>query len=416
MLLAAPTCRVHRNKIGCIVLFRPGMLLHSANDRSIPLNRLWNFFVDMGRPRSGSIWTSSDGQIFARITYNDETGRRRDIKRKAISRTHARQIIKDMLREIEERGEQSLDSSRVTFAQLAKHYKDRYVKPARYVENRKVSGLRSHGEVARIVTILEDHFDVKRLRSITHGDILNFKAERIDTPVAPRATKQGKKKPKPRQRSIATVNRELTVLKRMFSIAQREGWILRHPFAGSDTIISSSDETKRTRVLSREEEELLLDACDENRSRLKPIIVMALDTGMRRGEIFSLRWRDVDLSNRRINIQAMNTKTLRSRSVPISSRLLVELDALPRRSESARVFGITDTIKRSWGTAKRVAGIQDLRFHDLRHTCATRLVQGGLPIAEVSRILGHTSIVTTFRYANVDDSTLDRAVAILERR
>lgn len=80
-----------------------------------------------------------------------------------------------------------------------------------------------------------------------------------------------------------------------------------------------------------------------------------------------------------------------------------------------RVFGITDTVKRSWATAKRVAGVTDLRFHDLRHTCATRLVQGGLPIAEVSRILGHTSIVTTFRYTNADDSTLDRAVAILER-
>jgi integrase len=377
---------------------------------------LWKFFVEMGRPRSGSIWTDSSGQLFARVTYTDETGKRKDIKRKAVSRTHARERIKEMLREAEEKGEESLDSSRVTFSQLAKHYTDRYAKAPRYVGNRKVSGLRSYVEVKRVVKILEGHFGNTKIRSITHGDVLHFKTERLDTPVKPPSTKKPrKKKLKNKQRSIATVNRELTVLKRMFSIALREGWILRHPFTGSDTLISSSDETKRTRVLSREEEELLLDACDENRSKLRPIIIMALDTGMRRGEIFTLRWRDVDFENKRVNIQAMNTKTLRSRSVPISPRLLDELNALTCRGQAQRVFGITDTVKRSWATAKRVAGIADLRFHDLRHTCATRLVQGGLPIAEVSRILGHTSVVTTFRYANVDDSTFDRMLAILER-
>ncbi len=359
----------------------------------------------MSRPRTGSIF-KFNGQIFARITFTDQFGKRRDIKRKAFSRTHARQIIKELLREVEEQGEQSLDSSRLTFAQLASHYKERYVTPARFIESRKVSGLRSHYEVKRIVKILEEHFGSKRLRAITHGDIVQFKTDRLDKVV------KFKKAPS-RQRSIATVNRELAVLRRMLSIALREGWILRHPFSGSDVIISLSNEIKRTRILSTDEEELLLDACDGPRERLKAIVICALDTGMRRGEILSLRWRDVDLETRRINIQAMNTKTLKSRSVPITPRLYTELEKLPRRGQETRVFGITDTIKRSWATAKRIAGIDDLKFHDLRHTCATRLVQGGLPLAEVSRILGHTSIITTFRYANSDDSTFDRAIAIL---
>lgn len=361
----------------------------------------------MSRPRTGSIW-KHQGSLYARITYTDEFGKRRDLKRKALSRTHARQLIKEMLREIEDRGEASLDTSRLTFAHLAKHYKDRYATPARFIESRKVAGLRSHTEVKRIVEILGNHFGGKRLRSITHGDILQFRTQRLDTKV------KFKNAPT-RERSIATVNRELTVLRRMLSIAYREGWILRHPFSGSDTVISSSDETKRIRVLSNAEEDLLLDACDENRSKLKPIIICALDTGMRRGEILSLRWSDVDLKNRLITIQAMNTKTLRSRSIRITSRLLEELLQFSRREPTSRVFGITDTVKRSWATAKRIAGTSDLRFHDLRHTCATRLVQGGLPIAEVSRILGHTNITTTFRYANADDSTLERAANILER-
>jgi integrase len=362
----------------------------------------------MARPRTGSIW-NDNGDIYGRVTYTDEFGKRKSVRRKAFSRTHARQLIKEMLREIEERGEASLDTSRLSFAHLAKHYKDHYATPARYIDSRKIAGLRSHVEVKRIVDILAAHFGIKKLRSITHGDILHFRALRLDTKV------QFKRAPS-RQRSIATVNRELTVLRRMLSIALREGWILKHPFSGSDTIISPADETKRIRVLSDDEEALLLDACDERRERLRIIVICALDTGMRRGEILSLRWRDVDLENKRINIQAMNTKTLRARSVPITERLLKELRSLPQRDGSTRVFGITDTVKRSWATAKRIAGITDLKFHDLRHTCATRLVQGGLPIAEVSRILGHTSIVTTFRYANVDNSTFDRALRILESR
>src|SRR5688500_17479462 len=119
----------------------------------------------MSRPRTGSIYKSGK-QLYARVTFTDEFGHRRDIKRKAFSRTHARQIIKDLLREIDDRGEQSLDSSRLTFAQLATYYKERYATPARFIESRKVSGLRSHTEVKRIVTMLALHFGSKRLRSI----------------------------------------------------------------------------------------------------------------------------------------------------------------------------------------------------------------------------------------------------------
>lgn len=360
------------------------------------------------KSRTGSIWMNR-GKVYARITYVDEFGRRRDVRRRALSRTHARIIIKQLLQEVEERGEDSLDSSRLTFQHLVKHYLERYAIPARYIESRKIAGLRSHKEVQRIVEILVAHFGRKRLRSITHGDILHFRALRLETRVKFKSAPS-------RSRSIATVNRELTVLRRMLTIAHREGWILKHPFLGSDTLISPADEKQRSRVLTRDEEELLLDACDGPRAKLKAIIICALDTGMRRGEIFKLCWRDVDFELKQIHIQAMNTKTLSARSVPVSARLLTELAALPQRAPFARVFGVTDTVKRSWATAKRIAGINDLRFHDLRHTFATRLVQGGLPIAEVSRILGHTSVGTTFRYANIDDTTFSRVLGIINSR
>lgn len=347
------------------------------------------------------------GDIYARVTYTDQNGKRRDIKRKAVSRTHARTLAKEMIAELDERGDQALDASRMSFAQLALHYIDHYCLPPQYVHGRKVRGLRTYKETRRVARMLSAHFNKKLVREISHGDILRFKNTRLDTPVRDNG-----------QRAIATVNRELTVLQRIFTVAFREGWINRHPFTGGgDTLISSSDERKRERILSRDEELRLLDACDGRRTHLRPIVICALDTGMRRGEIFTLRWRDVDLDNRTINIQAFNTKTMRERSIKITPRLFRELERLwieSRKESTARVFGIEDTIKRSWATVMGIAGIEGMRFHDLRHTCATRLVKGRLELAEVSRVLGHTNIATTYRYANLDETALDRAVSILD--
>jgi len=83
------------------------------------------------------------------------------------------------------------------------------------------------------------------------------------------------------------------MLRRMLTVAQREGWILRNPFAAGDSLISLADENKRERVLTREEEMKLLASCDTpQRAHLKTILICALDTGMRQGEIFSLRWHE----------------------------------------------------------------------------------------------------------------------------
>lgn len=119
------------------------------------------------------------------------------------------------------------------------------------------------------------------------------------------------------------------MLRRMLNVAQREGWILRSPFAAGDSLISLADENNRERILTREEEVNLLAACDTpQRSHLKAILICALDTGMRQGEIFSLRWRDVDLENGLLNIQAFHTKTMKERHVAITTRLALELERL----------------------------------------------------------------------------------------
>jgi integrase len=183
-------------------------------------------------------------------------------------------------------------------------------------------------------------------------------------------------------------------------------------------LISLADENKRERILTREEEVKLLAACESpQRVHLKPILICALDTGMRQGEIFSLRWRDVDLEARLLNIQAFHTKTIKERQVAITTRLAIELERLKASAPDDRdglLFGILDNVKRSFTAARSKAGLKDLRFHDLRHTAATRLVGAHIPLSEVGRVLGHSQANTTYRYVNANIETAKRAAAALD--
>jgi integrase len=179
------------------------------------------------------------------------------------------------------------------------------------------------------------------------------------------------------QRSVARVNRELSLLRHALKIAMGEGWLHNNPFVGPKPLIHTADEVKRKRVLGRDEEIRLLEACRGPRGHLMPIIICAIDTGLRRGEIFKLKWSDLDWAGESLNIpesravyvQEFNTKTLRARLVPITKRFKFELQTLWEKSDKSiddLVFGITNNLSKSFATACHIAEIEDLRFHDLR--------------------------------------------------
>src|SRR3990172_5675698 len=155
-----------------------------------------------------------------------------------------------------------------------------------------------------------------------------------------------------------------------------------------------ADERRRERTLSYAEEERLLAACVGPRKHIKPIIVCALATGMRLGEILKLTWPQVDLESNLIRIYFTNTKTLQRRDVPITAPLLAELLALKAKAlpDEPSVFGIDTNIKRGFKKACEIAkiphgGIGGLTFHCLRHTAATRMVKQGLELSAIARIL-----------------------------
>lgn len=359
----------------------------------------------MSKQRTGYVYQREKSWV-ARVTYLDETGEQRSIRRSFPTKSQANNGLKQLVRELDERGSRSLTLDRRTFNDLADYYEGQYMVKPVYVDGRKVAGLRSYEDQQRRLKVLRSYFGKRKLRDLTYGDIEKFKLELLATP-----THKGK------PRSLADVHRALTILRTMLKVAEREDWIIRSPFGRGKPLVTMADEKPRERVLSRDEEHRLLAACTGRRAQLKAVLICALDTGMRRGEIISLQWKHVDLIGRLIRIEAFNTKTMRARTVPMTERLAAELHRLYEQStgdSEGQVFISRGWLQNILKRACKDASIEDFRLHDCRHTCATRLVQGGLPLTEVARILGHTTLTMTYRYTNTDDTTLARAAAILE--
>lgn len=252
-----------------------------------------------------------------------------------------------------------------------------------------------------ICRVLVNEFKGKTLRQITSLMIENFKQSFLAKP-----TKHGKK------RSFATVNYHLSILSKIFSLAVDADLIETNPSARVKKLKLNN---QRTRVLSTEEEEKLFVTLGDN-ALVKNIVTVALHTGMRRGEIFNLKWFDVDFNRGLIQIQ--ESKTNKKRQVPINQTVKTLLQELKRKSEfvfpSPKTNGKLDNIKRSFRRAVELAEIKDFCFHDLRHTAATRMADVGADAFTLMKILGHSDIRMTARYTHATDTALRRAVTNLD--
>lgn len=176
------------------------------------------------------------------------------------------------------------------------------------------------------------------------------------------------------------------------------------------------EENRRDRFLSVEEIQDLIEAAEPH---LKPVLIFALNTGCRKGEILGLTWDRVDLKHGTIYLN--KTKSGKPRKVPINDPLRAMLKGLVRRLDTNLVFynpatgGRWHELKRSFATACRKAKIHDFRFHDLRHTFASQLVMAGVDLTTVSRLLGHASLTMTLRYSHIASDHFQEAVDVLAR-
>jgi len=230
--------------------------------------------------------------------------------------------------------------------------------------------------------LLKEFFKGKRLNEITSLDVENLKKWFMK-----------------RKMTKPTANNYLTCLGRMFTIAIEWGYIEEREKPKIRKFKVGSLE--KARILTEEEELRLYNACTDD---LKPIILTALYTGLRREEILNLKWKDIDFESRQIRARA--TKTGQVYFAEMNDLLFILFQKLKERNGFSEYVFVNPrtgkrykTIQYAFEKARKLAGLEDLRFHDLRHTFATRVsMKGGAGDRITQELLGHRSIKTTERY------------------
>lgn len=210
----------------------------------------------------------------------------------------------------------------------------------------------------------------------------------------------------------ATVNRDVACLKHMFNLAVDWEFLKVNRI---QRIKKLREPPGRVRYLTKEEEERLIKCCAPH---LKPIVIMAFNTGMRRGEILNLKWLDIDFVN--LLITVTKTKTHEIRRVPINWTLYDELQRITK-SESSYVFCDSQgrpygDIKNSFIHARKLSGIVDFHFHDIRHHFASWFIMKGGDIRSAQLILGHKDIKMTMRYSHLSNTHLLEAVRKMDSK
>jgi integrase len=248
----------------------------------------------------------------------------------------------------------------------------------------------------------------------------------------------------------ATINRKVATLKSILSKAVEWGVIDSTPLARVKPL--KLDKAGRIRYLTDVEEVALRDALEsrQHEHRLKreshsnwaykrgvepppllngrftdhlfPIVLVALNTGLRRGEIFKLEWPDINFKKRLLTVKGEGAKSGNTRHIPMNDEAFAALVGWRNQTEAnGLVFSSPVTgeelnnIKKSWAMVISSAGIKNFRFHDLRHTFASKLVMAGVDLNTVRELLGHASIEMTLRYAHLAPEHKANAVALLNK-
>lgn len=209
--------------------------------------------------------------------------------------------------------------------------------------------------------------------------------------------------------SQSTVNKEVKLLKNILKKAAKWKEIEIH-----DLELDLAKEMPRERILTHQEIGLLVETAKQP---LKQVILIALNTGVRVGEILSMRWENVNLERNFITINAQDTKSKRIRRIPINSELckmFLKLNLCRNGNryvfQNPKTNGPYKSFQRSWEKLLDETGIDDMRFHDLRHTFASHFLMNGGDLYTLKEILGHKELNTTARYLTITTDHKARAM------
>lgn len=288
--------------------------------------------------------------------------------------------------------------TQVTFNELAGEYETNFGTQKAFQTSKRY-----------LLAKVKDHFGEKRLSQITYLDLETYRNRRKATPA------NGSK-----PRTDASVNREMALIGHMLTKAVEWGMLETSPLKKGKRLMFKED-NHRLRFLTEAEIEALLTASDDLKiysPYLRPLVETALLTGMRRGELLSLKWEQI--RNGFIYLEAAMVKSGKGRQIPINDRLAEVLKEVRRGNQLKSEYVFCDAqgkrflqVKRSFASACRRAGVEDFRFHDLRHTFASRLVMRGAGLKAVQELLGHADLKMTMRYAHLSHEHLRDSVNLL---
>lgn len=267
-------------------------------------------------------------------------------------------------------------------------------------------------DTSRIKPILK-LFGNKRLRDVSAFDGEKLKITLLNEPIVYKNKKGDTTRTK--KRSVATVNRVFLLFSAVLRLAVLKKEIQTNPLREVNTL---DGEKHRTRYMFREEEaRLMLVLADSCREHLRLMMILTINTGLREMELFTLRPEHVDLNLNIIHVK--DTKTGEDREVPINdtARRLLE-GQLSKVSNTGHRYLFTNpktgkhytTVKTAWATACRLAGITNLRWHDIRHTFGTRAIENGASLPDLQKVMGHRRIETTMQYVHATDRGRRRVV------
>jgi integrase len=285
--------------------------------------------------------------------------------------------------------------NKTTFKELLDAYVEK-VKDQRFYQT----------SVSYFIPVLKKRFEEKLLSEIDYKALEDFRDDRKKTP-----TQHGT------ERSERTVNIEMSILRRMFRKGVKWGMVEKNPFENADDLFFKEN-NRRERALTEDEVRRLIDACPKY---LKPIVIAALYTGLRKSDIFNLKWRDIDLKKGLIRLE--EAKTEKTRNIVLNSDMITLLQSLPVKCQY--VFPNKHgkpykDIKRSFEASLKKAGIEQsddrrrkIVFHTLRHTCVSLLTERGADTTAVKNYVAHASEEMTKHYTHLSEEYARRTADIL---
>ncbi len=262
----------------------------------------------------------------------------------------------------------------------------------RYCQDISPTKKGASSEVIRIRAMMRDPISQRFVATIRGTDIACYRDKRL------------------KDVASATIRRELGILSHVFEVARKE-WGIFVPNPVRDIAMPPNGKPRERRLIATlpdgtSEESRLIDACRRAHGKfLLPLVRLALETAMRRGEMLSLKWEYVDLTRRVARL--VDTKNGDGRTVPLSTAAVEVLRGLGE-APSGTVFPeySVEASKRAFARAAVRAGLDDFHFHDLRHEATTRMFERGLNVMEVASVTGHKDLRMLRRYTHLDAENL----------